>query len=43
MTKTDRENAYAILYLLAITPFYILRHPRETRDNWRNGRTEGKR
>lgn len=39
MTKTQRDNAYAMLFLTAITPFYVLLHPRETRENWRNGRT----
>jgi hypothetical protein len=44
MTKTQRENALAMLLLaVVITPFYMLLHPRETRENWRNGRTEGKR
>lgn len=38
MTRTDRANAYAMLFLAAITPAYMMAHPRETLGNWRNGR-----
>lgn len=38
MTKTQRANYLAMLLLTLITPAYVLLHPRETLENWRNGR-----
>jgi hypothetical protein len=35
MTPNQRSNALAMLILTAITPVYVLLHPRETLKNWR--------
>lgn len=35
MTPNQRSNALAGFLLIAITPLYVLLHPRETLKNWR--------